>query len=191
MLRIVPRTATASGAGTQTATGQATRARIAAAAGVGAAAVTGLHIAPRTATAAGTGTQVAAGLHIAPRTATAAGTGSQVCVGARIERRTASATGTGTSATTTVKLFIFRTPATTEIRPADRNDLSVAGRLFRYAEPTYSGSNVYKLTDGTYTTVEQREYDRIVKVYWGGSKNFVTAAEKADLVAAGYGDYVT
>lgn len=190
-LRIAPRTATATGAGDQTATGQATRTRTATAAGLGSFTVTGLHIAPRIATAAGTGTQVAAGLHIAPRTATATGTGSQVCVGARINRRTASATGTGTSATTTVKLFIFRTPSTTEIRPADRNDLSVAGRLFRYAEPTYSGSNVYKLTDGTYTTVEQREYDRIVKVYWGGSKNFVTAAEKADLVAAGYGDYVT
>lgn len=184
------RTATASGTGTQTATGQATRARTATASGVGTASVTGLHIAPRTATASGTGTQTATGLHIAPRTATASGTGTQTCVGARIQRRTGTAAGTGTSATTTLKLFIFRTPAT-EIRAAEMDDDSVAGRLFRYAEPSYAGSNLYKLTDGTYTTVEQREYDRIAKIYWGGSNNFVSAEEKADLVAAGYGSYVT
>ena len=87
-------------------------------------------------------------------------------------------------------MLLFKTP-TTEGRAADRNDLSVAGRLFRYAEPTYSGVNVYKLTDGTFTEVEQREYDRVVKVYWGGTKNFVTQAEKDELVAAGYGEYIT
>jgi hypothetical protein len=69
--------------------------------------------------------------------------------------------------------------------------MSIAGRLFRYAEPTYAGSNVYKLTDGSYTQVEQRDYDRIAKIYYGGSKNFVTQAEKDDLIAAGYGSYVT
>jgi hypothetical protein len=189
--RIIPRTATASGAGTQTATGQTTRARTANATGIGSAVITGLHLAPRTATANGLGTQMAVGVHVAPRTATASGTGTQVCVGARLKQRTASAAGTGTSVTAIIKLLIFRTPSTTEIRAANRNESDLPTRLFRYAEPTYAGVNVYKLTDGTYTTVEQREYDRIAKVYWGGSANFVTTEEKADLVAAGYGEYVT
>jgi hypothetical protein len=87
--------------------------------------------------------------------------------------------------------LLFRPPATTEIRAADRFDDSISGRLFRYAEPTFAGSNVYKLVDGTFTTVEQREYDRIAKIYYGGSKNFVTQAEKNELIAAGYGEYVT
>jgi hypothetical protein len=86
-------------------------------------------------------------------------------------------------------LLIFYTPATTEIRAADRDDLSIAGRLFRYADPTYAGVNIYKLTDGTYTSVETR--DPVLKTYWGGTKNFVTAEEKADLIAAGYGSYIT
>ena len=74
---------------------------------------------------------------------------------------------------------------------ASRFDDSIAGRLFRYAQGTSSGANVYKLTDGTFTQVEQREYERIVKVYYGGSKNFVSAEEKAELVSAGYGEYIT
>lgn len=105
--------------------------------------------------------------------------------------RSASASATGSSSATQNKLFIFYTPSTTEIRAADRFDDSIAGLLFRYAEPTYAGVNVYKLVDGTFTQVEQRDYDLISKVYWGGSKNFVSTEEKQELVAAGYGSYVT
>lgn len=110
---------------------------------------------------------------------------------APVKFRTATASGTGTQTATQVKLLLFKTPNRTQIRAADRNDDSIAGQLFRYAEPTYAGVNVYKLVDGTFTEVEQREYARIAKVYHGGSKNFVTAEEKAELVAAGYGSYVT
>jgi hypothetical protein len=31
----------------------------------------------------------------------------------------------------------------------------------------------------------------VSKVYWGGTKNFVTQEEKDELVSAGYGSYVT
>lgn len=126
---------------------------------------------------------------VAKRTASASGAGTQVCVGARVSRRTATASGVGSSAATFVKLFIFRTPSTTEIAPADRRDTAIASRLFRHAQPTLAGVNVYKLLDGTYTEVEQR--NPVAKTYWGGSLNFVSAEEKADLVAAGYGEYVT
>lgn len=112
-------------------------------------------------------------------------------VGARRVDRTGSASGTGSSTATQNKLFIFRTPSTTEIAAADRYDDTVAGRLFRYAQPTYAGVNVYKLVDGTFTQVEQRDYDLISKVYHGGTLNFVSSEEKQELVAAGYGSYVT
>jgi hypothetical protein len=45
---------------------------------------------------------------------------------------------------------------------------------------------VYKLTDGTYTNVDPRNDNLVVKTYLGAHENFVTAEEKADLVAAGY-----
>jgi hypothetical protein len=125
------------------------------------------------------------------RTATATGTGTQVCVGARRVDRSATASGTGSSTATQNKLFIFRTPSTTEIAAADRFDDTIAGRLFRYAQPTFTGPNVYKLVDGTFTEVEQRDYDLIRKIYYGGTKNFVSAEEKQELVSAGYGEYVT
>ena len=106
-----------------------------------------------------------------------------------MDRRTATGSGTGTSSTTVVKLLIFYTPATTEIPASEPDDLSISGRLFRFAEPTYAGINVYKLLDGTYTSTETR--DPVLKTYWGGSKNFVTSEEKAELTAAGYGSYIT
>jgi hypothetical protein len=161
------------------------------ASGTGASSVTQLHIAPRTATGTGTGDSVVVKLITRFRTATASGTGGREIVSARVAQRTASASGTSSESTTTVKLLLFRPPATTEIAPVDRHDMSIAGRLFRYAEPTYAGSNVYKLTDGTYTTVEQRDYTLIAKIYYGGSQNFVTQEEKDDLIAAGYGSYVS
>jgi hypothetical protein len=150
-----------------------------------------LHIAPRTATSPGTGSSLVVKVITRFRTATGSGTGGRTIVSARVCQRTASASGTGGQSNTVVKLLLFRTPSTTEIRAADRNDLSISGRLFRYAEPSYAGVNVYKLVDGTFTEVEQRDYTQIAKVYHGGSKNFVTQAEKDDLIAAGYGSYVT
>jgi hypothetical protein len=164
---------------------------MATASGAGASSVSQLHIAPRTATGAGVGTATVSRLITRFRTASASGAGDRNIVSARVAQRTASASGTSNQSTVIVKLLLFRPPATTEIAAADRDDMSIAGRLFRYAEPTYAGSNVYKLTDGSYTTVEQRNYDLIAKIYYGGSQNFVTAEEKADLIAAGYGDYVS
>lgn len=212
-LHIAPRTATGSGLGAESATGLHIAPRTATGSGVGGATVIGLHIAPRTATGSGIGTQTAVGLrinpreatgfggattgdeaiglHIAPRTATGQGTSNESVFGVRVVLRSATGSGVAAESALWVKLFIFYTPATTEIRAADRDDTSIAGLLFRYAEPTYAGVNVYKLTDGTFTQVEQRDYDLISKVYWGGSKNFVSAEEKQELVAAGYGSYVT
>ena len=63
--------------------------------------------------------------------------------------------------------------------------------MFRKVTPGTKGKNIYKLTDGTYTDVVQREPERFTRVYLGGHDNFVTQAEKDDLIAAGYGAYIT
>jgi hypothetical protein len=169
----LPRTATGSG--------QATTASVA----------IGLLIVIRAATGSGVSTQAAAFKRGLVRTATGSGLGTQTCVGARLATATATGSGTGTSSTTTFKNLVFRTPATTEIAAANWRDNTVADRLFKHAQPTYAGVNVYKLTDGSYTQVEQRDYDLIEKVYWGGTLNVVSQEEKDDLVAAGYGSYVS
>lgn len=64
-------------------------------------------------------------------------------------------------------------------------------RLWRFFEPEARGRNVYKLDDGTYTEVDIRDEGQIVKIYYGGHINEITAEEVADLTAAGYGAYIT
>lgn len=91
---------------------------------------------------------------------------------------------------TSIKLLLFLTPSDT-VAPTDWRNGSVANRLFRYAEPTNRGKNVYKLTNGTFTQVDQRDPTVVAKIYYGGTKNFVSQQEKDELVAAGYGSYIT
>lgn len=172
-LEVLPRTATGSG--------QATTASVA----------IGLLTVIRAATGNGTGDQTAAFIRGLVRIATGSGTGTSETIGARLATATATGSGTGTSSTTTFKNLVFRTPATTEIAAANYRDQSVPSRLFKHAQPTYAGVNVYKLVDGSYTQVEQRDYDLIEKVYWGGTLNVVTQEEKDDLIANGYGSYVS
>jgi hypothetical protein len=49
---------------------------------------------------------------------------------------------------------------------------------------------VWKKTDGTFTE-SQPEAKDVVKVFFGGHLNEITAAEQAELTAAGYGVYIT
>jgi len=186
---IVARTATGSGEGTSTLTELVIRIRTATATGSGTAISAELMVALRTATGAGTGTESSQRVVTFFRTATASGAGTAVVSGNRFFAKTGSATGAGTASAQFIKLLIFRTPSSLDTPAADRNDDSIAGRLFRYAERTAVGPNVYKLLDGSFTTTETR--DPVLRTYWGGSNNFVTPQEKAELVAAGYGEYVT
>lgn len=188
--RIIPRTATATGSSAQTATGQATRTRVASSSAVVSQTATGLHIAPRTATGAGTGGQQVSSFSTRARTAQGTSTTAQVGVGVRVVQRSVTNSGLGTQTVQSVKLLIFRTPADT-LAPADWRNGSISNRLFRYAQPTNRGKNIYKLTNGTFTDIDQRNPDVVSRVYYGGTINYVTQAEKDDLIAAGYGEYVT
>ena len=58
--------------------------------------------------------------------------------------------------------------------------------MYGFFAPGARARNIYKLTDGTFTTVDPRNDNLVVKIYLGAHANIVTADEKADLVAAGY-----
>ena len=81
---------------------------------------------------------------------------------------------------------MFRPPANDDFPWASYRDTSPAGRLFSRTPNGLRAKNVYKLVDGTFTTVDPRDDTRVVRIYLGGHVNEVSAAEKADLVAAGY-----
>ena len=144
----------------------------------------------RTAFKQSLGASEAVGVHIALRTAVGSGTGTETSVGAKLTQRTATGSGVGAQSGISVKLFIFRTP-TDNFASAPYRNGSIANRLFSYAGQGSRGRNVYKLTNGTFTEAEQRDATVVAKVYHGGHTNFVTQAEKDELVAAGYGSYVT
>lgn len=57
--------------------------------------------------------------------------------------------------------------------------------------PFPRGRNVFKLVDGTFTENQPMDPAVIEKVYHGGHVHTVSGQEQADLVAAGYGDYIS
>ena len=80
----------------------------------------------------------------------------------------------------------FIPPTENNVAAAEPFGEGVAWRLFRYAAPGKSADNVYRLTDGSFTTVEPRDQSTISRTFWGASVNYVTDVEATELVAAGY-----
>jgi len=198
------RTATGSGTGTESATAIEILPRSATGSGQGTSG--GLHIAPRTATGSGVGTDtnvvkygairnadgsglgtaVAIGLMNTKRTATGSGAGTQTGTGVRVVPRSATGSGTGTQTATQKKLLLFLTPTDNVVRYTEGITDGIAFSLFKFYEPMARGRNVYKFSDGSFTENDPRDLSDVVAIYYGGTKNFVSEAEKADLVAAGY-----
>ena len=134
---------------------------------------TGLHIAPRTASGSGDGTSTTLRLHVAPRTATGSGEGTQTASRLVKTIRTASGEGTGAESALRivgalrtadgsgigdyvpsdwVKSHIFRVPITEGYPFAVRLSEAPADRLFAFAPQGARAKNLYRLTDGSYTT---------------------------------------
>jgi len=63
--------------------------------------------------------------------------------------------------------------------------------IFRYLKPFPRGRNVYKLVDGSFTEDQPSNMDKVEKIYNGGHIHELTGDEEADLIAAGYEDYIT
>lgn len=192
ILVIKVRTATGSGAGASSVIYLEKLARTATASGSSTSAIVVLHVAPRTATSGGTGSSSSTRILIAFRTGTGAGTGTQASVGARALRRTCTASGSGASTNVNwEKSHIFRVPYTDTYPGGYFGGGNSANRLRRYDRSNVRGLNLYKLTDGSYTTVEQRNQGQVAKLWHGGRNHFLTDDEVAELTAAGYGDYIT
>lgn len=192
-LLIAKRTATAAGVGSESVLSGLALKKSAFGSGVGAGTADRLVKNLRTADGAGVGGSASVRVLVALRTATAAGTSGQSASAIEILPRTATGSGTGTTggSVTWNKLFIFRPPVNDSFSWADRNN-PVAGQfLLRKLVPGLRAKNVYKLLDGSFTTNQPAEIEDYITVYLGSHNNFVSADEKADLVSAGYGSYVT
>ena len=81
---------------------------------------------------------------------------------------------------------MFRPPADDDFPWASYRANTAAHRLFGKVQQGSRARNVYLLQDGTFTTVDPRNDNLVVKIYLGGHSNVVSADEKAALVAAGY-----
>ena len=125
------------------------------------------------------------------RTATGSGAGTAATVGARAIRRTGTASGDGTSASLWLKSHIFRVPYTNLYPGGYFGGGNSANRLQRYNRSNVRYLNLYKLVDGTYTTVDQRDQGQVEKLWHGGRDHFLTDEEVTELTAAGFGASIT
>ena len=67
--------------------------------------------------------------------------------------------------------------------PGERGILAVL-------RPGRRGRYVFKMNDGSFTEFQPSYPDDIAITYHGGHVHPITAQEEADLIAAGYGDYI-
>lgn len=162
-----------SGSGGSSASALIGHLRAAGASGTGGSSVTQVMIAKRLAEGSGTSGSTADYIEVLPRTATASGTGS---TGGQV---------------TWDKSLIFRPPVNDSFAWANRNKPVPGDFVLRKLVPGGRAKNVYKLNDGSFTFNQPPRPDDYVRVYLGGHNNFVSEAEKQDLVAAGFGDLVT
>ena len=60
-----------------------------------------------------------------------------------------------------------------------------------YLKPGPRGRNVFKLTDGSFTESDPFDPSLIAITYHGGHVHTVEGQELADLIAGGYGEYIS
>ena len=190
-LHIAPRTASDSGVGSQSATGKITPVRTAVGSGSGDSVATFIRVPLRTATGSGEGSGTGVDLVINIRTATGSGAGTSVSLGGVLYFRSATGSGAGTSTADWVKSHIFRVPYTYNYPGATYRDEGAANRLQRYNRTNVRVRNLYELTDGSYTTVDQRDQGQVAKLWLGGHDHYLTDAEVVELTTAGFGASIT
>ncbi len=90
-----------------------------------------------------------------------------------------------------VKSHIFRVPYTDNYPGGYFGGGNAANRLQRYNRTNVRVRNLYKLTNGNYTTVDQRDTGQVEKLWLGAHDHFLSDSEVAELTAAGFGDSIT
>jgi hypothetical protein len=125
------------------------------------------------------------------RTATGSGAGTSVTLGGILYFRSATGSGTGSQTADWVKSRIFRVPYTYNYPGGYFGGGDAANRLGRYNRSGVRARNLYELTNGEYTIVDQRDLGQVKKLWYGGRDYFLNDAEVAELTAAGFGDSIT
>jgi hypothetical protein len=191
VVRAAVRTASNIGTGTGTADWNINPVRSATGSGLGTSTILVTRVVLRTSSGEGEGTSTSTRILTALRTATGSGTGSGVLVGARTRRTTATGSGIGAALADWDKSHIFRVPITEGYPFAVRLSDESPDRLFAHTPQGARAKNLYRLTDGSYTTTDPRRPELITRTYFGGHDNFLTAAEITELTDAGYGSSIT
>ena len=137
------------------------------------------------------GSSSATRIVVSLRTATGSGESTQTGDGARFVIKLAEGSGQGTSASLWLKSHIFRVPYQTTYPGGYFGGGDSANRLQRYNRSAVRCLNLYKLVDGTYTTVDQRDQGQVEKLWHGGRDHFLTDEEVTELTAAGFGASIT
>lgn len=188
---IAYRTATGNGIGGSSVSYLEKIYRTATGSGIGTSETVLVHVVIRTATSSGQGTESAARLLVSIRSATGSGFGDASSIGAKVVRVLGSASGDGSGTADWTKSHIFRVPYTDTYPGGYFGGGNSANRLRRYDRSNVRGLNLYKLTDGSYTTVVQRDQGQIAKLWHGGRDHFLTDEEVSELTEDGFGAYIT
>ena len=80
----------------------------------------------------------------------------------------------------------FIPPTENNVAAASAQGEGLSWRLFRYVGAGKSADNVYRLVDGSFVTVPPVDEATISRTFWGATENYVTDAEAAQLIAAGF-----
>jgi hypothetical protein len=191
VVRAAVRTASDTGVGTGTADWNINPVRSATGDGAGTSTIVVNRVVLRTSSGEGEGTSTSTRTLTAIRTATGSGTGTGTLVGARTRRTEATGAGDGTATANWDKSHIFRVPITEGYPFAVRLSEEAPDRLFSHTPQGSRAKNLYRLTDGSYTTTDPRRPELITRTYFGGHDNFLTAAEITELTDAGYASSIT
>ena len=81
----------------------------------------------------------------------------------------------------------FITPTDNFVHWADEGETGILA----YLRPGKRGRNVFKLTDGSFQETQPSDQTLIAHTYHGGHVHTVEGQEQADLVAAGYGEFIS
>jgi len=165
--------------------------RVATGAGLGGSSASITSTIIRQATASGVGIQVTVSVMTAMRTATGSGEGLEVTVSGKLKTVTGSSSGDGGSSSAWVKSHIFRVPYSYTYPGGQYRTGHTDNRLQRYNRTGVRARNLYQLTSGEYTTVDQRDQGQVVKLWAGGRDHFLSDAEVVELTAAGFGASIT
>lgn len=147
----------------------------------------------RDATGSSAGSSSASGYKTVYRTVGSSGSGGSSSVGIRVVEVVATGSGQGSTSGSAVgyKFHMFRPPTRNDVPTQLVGGDRIANRLARFYAPGLRGVNVYKLTDLSFTEVDQHDYTVVEKVYHGGHVHTLTEEEYTDLLAAGYSAYLT